>query len=188
MTASRLLEHTHQPAYRVVRRGWVDPLDGAYSQTRAGNRWNTAEFPALYCCCSERVARAVTLDVFRAAGIVLEDVQPAYQPQLVEVSWTGRVADVASAEGVGAAGLPPEYPAGVSKGLTRDLAIAWHGAGIEGVLCRSASLAGMGFSAWSGDHEPWAELVIFTQNCQRPPRLLKRRDDLEWFLRPWARI
>jgi RES domain-containing protein len=186
MTSPLLVEHTHQPVYRVVRRSWVDLLDASYSQSRRDNRWNTSEFPALYCCCSEWVARAVALDVFRLAGIVLEDLQPAYRPQLVEVSWTGRVADVASAGGVAAAGLPPDYPADVNKEHTRGFAVTCHQAGAEGIMCRSASLAKMGFSAWEGPHERWGELAIFTRNCKRPPRLARRREDLEWFLRPGA--
>ena len=187
MTASRLVEHTHRPNYRVVRRSWADPLDASYSQTRSGNRWNTAGFPALYCCCSPWVARAVALDVFRMAGVVLEDLQSAHRPQLVEISWAGRVVDVASAEGVAAAGFPPQYPGGVSKEQTRRFAATCHEAAAEGIVCRSASLARMGFSAWTGTHAPWGELAIFTQNCQRPPRLLRCREDVEWFLRPAVR-
>jgi RES domain-containing protein len=184
MTSPLLVEHTHQPVYRVVRRSWADPLDVSYSQSRRDNRWNTSEFPALYCCCSERVARAVALDVFRLAGIVLEDLQSAYQPQLVEVSWAGRVADAASAEGVKAAEFPPQYPEGVSKEQTRSFATACHEAGAEGIMCRSASLAKMGFWAWEGAHERWGEVAIFTRNCQRSPTLLRRREDPNWFLRP----
>ena len=184
MSSPLLVEHTHQPVYRVVRRIWVDPLDASHSQARADNRWNTAEFPALYCCCSEWVARAAALDVFRMAGVVLEDLQPGYQPQLIEVSWAGRVADVASAEGVAAAGFLPQYPEGVSKEQTRSYAAACHEAGAEGIVCRSASLAKMGFWAWEGSHERWGEVAIFTQNCQRPPALLNRREDLNWFWRP----
>jgi len=184
MTPFRLVQHSHQPICRVVRRVWRDPLDSSCSQTRSDNRWNTAEFPALYCCCCERVARAVTLDVLRLAGLVLDDLLSAYQPQLVEASWAGRVADVSSAEGVAAAGFPPGYPGGVSKERTRSFATACHEAGVEGIMCRSASLAKMGFSTWEGPHERWGEVAVFTQNCQRPPALLRRRGDLDWFWQP----
>ena len=175
------VEHAHWPVYRVVRRAWEDPLDASYSRSRPDNRWNTAEFPALYCCCHPRVARAVTLDVFRLAGVELADLQPAALPQLVEVSWNGRVVDVASAEGVIAAGFPSEYPKGVGKSQTRRYATEWYAKGAKGVVCRSASIARTGFSSWSGPHISWGELTIFVSNAKRRPRLLHRRRDLDWF-------
>ena len=51
--------HRHRPVYRVVRADWEDPLDASFSRRRPDRRWNTADFGALYCCCSEAVARAV---------------------------------------------------------------------------------------------------------------------------------
>jgi RES domain-containing protein len=188
MNAPLLVDHTHQPVCRVVRRSWIDPLDASYSRSRRDARWNTPEFPALYCCCSRWVARAVALDVFRLAGIVLEDLAPAYQPQLVEVLWSGRVADVASTEGVAAAGFSQEYPNGASTAQTQSSATTWHGAGVEGVVCRSASLARMGFSSWEGTHERWAEVAIFTANCKQAPALVARRKSLAWLQWPGPRV
>ena len=96
-----LFDHSHQPVYRVVRRSWRNPLDATFSQRpTADNRWNTNRFPALYCCCSVTVARAVALDVLRYAGIELTDLRPDVQPRLVEISWSGEVVDVATAAGV----------------------------------------------------------------------------------------
>jgi len=184
MITPRLVDHTHQPVYRVVRRGWKNPLDASNSQTRRDNRWNTPQFPALYCCCSEWVARAVTLDVFRLAGIVLEDLQSAYRPELVEVSWSGRVADVASADGIAAAGFSREYPTGANRAQTQSLAVACHEAGVEGIVCRSASLARMGFAAWEGTHERWGEVAIFRANSKQAPVLGARRKNLNWFQWP----
>ncbi|MBM3745871.1 MAG: RES domain-containing protein [Acidobacteria bacterium] len=188
MSQPLLIEHTHQPVYRVVRRSWADPLDTSHSQKRRENRWNMPEFRALYCCCSEWVARAVALDVFRLAGIVLEDLQPAYRPQLAEVSWTGQVADVASAEGVAAAGFSPEYPAGASTLQTQAFARTCHEGGVEGIVCRSASLARMGLWAWEGTHERWGEVAIFVANCEQAPALLARRRNLAWLQWPGPRI
>jgi hypothetical protein len=118
------------------------------------------------------------------AGVVLEDLKSEYLPQLVELSWAGRVADVASARGLAAAGLPPEYPERVGKEQTRSLATACHEAVAEGIMCRSASLARMGFSAWTGPHERWGEVAIFTGDSRRAPALVRRGEDLDWFLRP----
>lgn len=184
MSGYSLIEHSHQPMYGVVRTDWTDPLDVSYSQGRPDNRWNTAEFPALYCCCCERVARAVTLDVLRLAGVELDDLQVSYWPQLVEVLWSGRVVDAASAEGVAAAGLPASYPQGAGKDHTRRLGEQWHGAGAQGVVGRSASLARMGFAKWEGAHEHWSEVAIFTRNCDHLPALVRRREDLDWFWQP----
>jgi hypothetical protein len=177
----RRLYHDHEPVYRVVRRDWDDPLDASFSRRAADRRWNTAEFAALYCCCSEGVARAVTLDVFRYAGLVLDDLQPQQRPQLAEIGWSGPVVDVVSGPGVESAGFPPEYPGGVDKQTTREAAARWHDAGEEGVCGRSASLARLGVSDWSGDHRRFGELALFVANTVRPPRLVGRRNDLSWF-------
>ena len=62
MTAT--VVHNHVPIFRVVRRGWPDPADAKFSQlSRVDNRWNTPGFPALYCCCSETVARAIMREI-----------------------------------------------------------------------------------------------------------------------------
>jgi len=79
--SERRFEHDHTPVQRVVRRGWSDPLDASFSQRRPDRRWNTQDFPALYCCCSVRVARAVALDIFRVAGLELEDLHPPPSPR-----------------------------------------------------------------------------------------------------------
>ncbi|HZU27245.1 MAG TPA: RES family NAD+ phosphorylase, partial [Bryobacteraceae bacterium] len=137
--------HEHTPLYRVVRRQWSDPIDASYSQRdSADNRWNTPDFPALYCCCSETVARAVARDVFRLAAVDIDDLQDAFLPQLCEIIWRGEVVDVASAEGVLAAGLPSEYPIGSDKSETRSLAAVWHAGGFSGIVARSASLMRLG--------------------------------------------
>src|SRR5260370_10538878 len=110
MTPALLVAHTHVPLYRVVRRRWPDPLDASHSRGEtADSRWNTPEFAALYCCCSEIVARAVTRDLYRMAAIDAADLQDDMLPDLVELSWAGEVADMASAAGVATAGFPDQY-------------------------------------------------------------------------------
>lgn len=179
--APRLLDHRHEPVYRVVRSGWPDPIDASFSRRAPDRRWNDAAFPALYCCCSEAVARAVALDVLDYAGLRLEELQPAARPELAEIAWEGSVADAATPEGLAAAGLPPEYPRHVSRHETRRLAARWHGAdGVDGVVCRSASLARLGVERWAGGHEGWSELAIFADRAAHRPRLRRRRSDLDW--------
>jgi hypothetical protein len=182
----RTVSHRHRPVYRVVRAGWKDPLDASFSQRALDNRWNTPEFPALYCCCALAVARAVTRDILRYAGVEIEDLQPGFRPRLVEVEWSGEVVDVVSPEGIEAAGFPDSYPEGVSKRRTREAAAAWHGQAAEGVVCRSASLHRLGASDWSGGCSRIGELAVFVDNCRTPPREIRRRDDAGWLSpAPW---
>jgi RES domain-containing protein len=179
MTGPLLVAHGHL-VYRVIRQRWKDPLDASHSRGRTDNRWNTPAFQALYACCSERVARAVALDVFRLSGVELEDLNTDVRPALVEITWSGTLVDIASADGVIAAGFPPTYPAGVSVIETQQAATAWHTAGLEGVVCRSASLARFGFSDWKDPHPPWGEIAIFSQNAKQTPHRRRRRVDLDW--------
>lgn len=183
MTEPLTVVHDHEPIYRVVRAGWGDSLDASFSRRKLDKRWNPPDvFAALYTCCSEGVARGITLDLYRFAGIVLEDLQPTARPLLVEIGWTGEVVDVASPAGIAAAGFPPTYPLGVDQSLTQPVAAEWHAAGREGVGCRSASLARLGLITWDGPHTQWGELAIFVERTRRPPRLVRCRDDLDWFL------
>ncbi len=144
------------------------------------NRWNTHEFPALYCCCSIRVASEIVQDRFRRLAIMLEDLQDGQLPTLVEVDWSGMIVDCASPMGLVAAGLPA-YPDGVDKPECRTLAATWHAANLQGVLARSAAVWRNGIAlGWAGSHRQWSELAIFVRNARRSPRLVRRRRDLNW--------
>jgi len=176
-----LMDHDHVPLYRVVREDCADPLDCSSSRRRLNDsRWNTPEFSALYCCCSEWVARAVTLDRLRLAGVELSDLQPGVRPQLVEVEWKGRVVDATSPDGVAAAGFDRDYPDGTRKEQTRRVATEWHATGAEGVVCRSAALQRRGSSHWSGAHQRWSEVAIFPDKAAVAPRVVRRRGDAAW--------
>src|SRR5271163_163838 len=99
--------HDHIPIFRVIRRDWADPLDPTFSQrSHVNNRWNTARFPALYCCCSDAVARAIVRHIFRLTGVDIADLQEAVQPQLVEILWTGEPVDMITETAIVAAGFP----------------------------------------------------------------------------------
>jgi len=178
--SERRFNHDHVPVYRVVRAGWNDPLDATFSRRSGDRRWNTEDFPALYCCCDPGVARAVALDVFRMAGVELEDLQLDVQPQLTEIEWRGEVVDMVTEDGLQAAGFSLSYPEGSDREATRASAVAWHAAEAEGVCARSASLARRGFSAWSGDHRRYGELAIYVSNSTTEPVLRRRRRDLRW--------
>jgi RES domain-containing protein len=179
MTSVLVVNHDHTPVYRVIRKKWKEPLDVSYSQKAADNRWNTPEFPALYCSCSLQTARAVTRHLF-AVRAQTRELPRSLVPNLVEIAWAGKVVDVASAEGVLGAGFDSSYPKRSDKERTRQLATEWHSQGAQGVVCRSASLAQRRFSNWTGPHEQWSELAIFVGNCDDPPVVRKRRSDLDW--------
>jgi hypothetical protein len=166
---SRFIEHLHEPVYRVVRADRADPLEAGFT-----------EFPALYCCCSPGVARAVAIDILRLAGVELSDLARDARPELVEINWSGGVADMASAKGIDSAGFPAGFPEDASSGETRRAAAEWRAMGAEGVVARSASLARMGMREWAGGHQRWSELAIFADSCRRRPALDRRRGDLEW--------
>lgn len=179
MTAARLLDHRHQPIYRVVRAGFADPLDAAHAKTRGG-RWNPASiFPVLYTCCSVAVGRAVARERLDQAGVVLDDLRPEALPQLVELAWKGKVVDLTSAEGLAAVGLPEDYPRGFAHDRTQPLGKSWHDERRHGVACRSATLQRAGFAAWRGGHESFSELAIFVDHAQRP-KLLRRSSGPDW--------
>ncbi|HKH47795.1 MAG TPA: RES domain-containing protein [Thermoanaerobaculia bacterium] len=164
--------------YRVIRAGWRDPLDASFSRRATDNRWNTSNFAALYCCGSLFVARAVTRDILRLAGVDIEDLLPDWRPRLVEIGWHGDLVDVATPEGIAAAGYSPSYPADCSKEVTRRDAERWHRDGEEGVTCRSASLWRMGFVDWTGSWPRWSEITVFVESCRTRPSLLDLRADL----------
>lgn len=168
--------HGHIPIYRVGRADWTDPLDASWSLRQTLNRWNTQEFPTLYCCCSERVARAVVTDRLRRGGLVLEDLLPSARPVLFEIEWSGQVADMASREGIVANGFPEDYPEGVEIRRCQEAARRWHVEGLEGVVCRSASLWRLGFRRWQGDHRDWGEVAIFVEKSRERPRLIRKRE------------
>lgn len=88
--------------------------------------------------------------------------------------------DVATADGIAAAGFPQTYPIAVDKSDTRAKATVWHRSGHEGVVCRSNSVASTTGSTWEGSHEPWSELAIFTKNTRHAPALLRAHHELDW--------
>ncbi len=177
---ARLLRAWTGKLFRVVRRGWADPLNTSFSRGAGNHRWNDAGFEALYCCGSERVARAVTLDVLRFAGVVAADLREDYRPQLIEIRWAGSLIDLYSAPGLAAAGFPEQYPEGMSKEQTRLAASGWHAAGEQGICCRSASLSRMGQRQWPEPAASGCEVALWAANWKTPPKLIRRRRDEDW--------
>lgn len=175
-----LLRKWSTKLFRVVRQGWANPLDTSFSRRTPNRRWNDSAMEALYCCGSERVARAVAFDIFRLAGVVSADLQEEYRPQLVEIRWTGDLIDIYSAQGLAEAGFSGRYPQGISKDQTRAAAAVWHSGGSQGVLCRSASLARIGQTEWPEPAAERGEVALWPSNSAKKPRLIRRRRDDGW--------
>ena len=172
--------HDHVPIYRVARAEWNDPLDISFSGKQS-NRWNAPDsHHVLYTSCSVAVARAIVQDIFKLASLDLEDLSHGVRPTLAGIEWTGRPVDMASAAGLEACGFSTSYPDGVEHHQTQPFARAWFEQGVEGVLCRSASMFRVGHRDWMAPHEPWSELAIFVDNSAVQPVLRSRRYDLDW--------
>jgi RES domain-containing protein len=172
--------HDHR-LYRLVRARHADALDTSYSR-HSGGRWNPEDaFPVLYTACSIMVARGLARDLFASGLIEPEDLMPGEQPELVEIAWLGSVVDVASAAGVAAAGFAANYPHGVGHAVTQPKGLSWYDDGHEGAVCRSASLARLGFGDWSGRCTDFAETAIFADVCTVKPRQVQRRRFVDWY-------
>jgi len=176
------VNHDHGPVYRVVRQGHRNPLDTSFSQTSADNRWNTKAFPALYCCCGIRVARAIVRDLFRFASVETSELRAGWRPKLVAIDWSGDVVDAATAKGVAAARLPADYPLNADRARTRALAVRWRDAGAQGVVARSASLSKLGVRRFTGDHAQWSELAIFVDVARNAPAISPVQPKGNWLL------
>lgn len=158
------------PLLRVVRAA-ADPLEGRPGPH--GGRWSPRhEYPVLYTSADEFVSRAFVVELLRRSNLVIEDLADDVRPVIAKIAWSGEGVDVATSAGVAAAGLPATYPDGVDHSRTQPLAREWRQAGEQSVVCRSASLRRLGFSAWGGDHERWSEVAIFTDRAIVVPRLV----------------
>lgn len=130
---------------RVADRGWEDPLEGSYAQ-RSGGRWNPpGSFPVVYLCATAAVARANVLRLLAGQPYGPEDLDPENAPVLVGTTVReGRYADVVTAAGIRAAGLPATYPRDgrgrvIPPARCRPVGAGAEAAGLPGVACRSAA-------------------------------------------------
>lgn len=130
---------------RLADPAWADPLDPDFARA-TGGRWNPpGSYPTLYL--NEDVVTArINLQLFLAGKPYgPEDLAPARAPVLVgaRLPRDQVVADVHSAAGVAAAGLPAGYPTDAAGALVGHDVCQPVGArakadGLRGVRCRSA--------------------------------------------------
>jgi len=130
---------------RIANPAWADPLDPAFAAER-GQRWNPPHsFPTLYLN-EDMVTARLNLRVFVAGwGYEPEDLRDDTGPRLVSAHLprAQRVADVHTAAGVAAVGLPATYPLDrdrhlVGHDVCQMIGTQVHAQGLRGVRCRSA--------------------------------------------------
>lgn len=134
---------------RIIRPHYSDPFDPSYAQRRGG-RWNPPEsWPSLYLNEDLATVHAQVRHLFVGRGVEPDDLDDDAPIRLAAATLPGRqrVADVVSAAGVAAAGLPEQYPLDaqgrlVAHAVTHAVGTAAHAAGRRGVWCRSASGTG----------------------------------------------
>ncbi len=167
-----------QEWFRICDAGWVDPLDDTFSAERGG-RWNPpGSWRTLYLC-ADMVTARLNVDRFIAGWpYEPEDLDDSHGPHLAVAALPRDqvVADVHTAAGVSAAGLPPRYPldaAGevVSHAACQQVGVAAREAGLRGVHCRSART----------DHGAGRELAWFAATVRSRARLVRRLRFSEWF-------
>src|SRR5262250_734501 len=100
--------------FRVCKPDWLSCADTSYSKS-FGARWNPrGAFGALYLCATIEVAAANARTHHSGRAIGLFSLRPERRPRLQRFDVRkARYVDIATASGVAAAGLPPEYPYGV---------------------------------------------------------------------------
>ena len=164
--------------FRIAERAWEDPTDDTFAAVRGG-RWNPpASWRTLYLS-ADMVTARLNLDRFIARWpYEPEDLDDAAGPDLAVVALprSQGVADVHSAAGVLAAGLPRGYP------LERGGGLVPHGRcqvvggqaraeGLRGVHCRSAVTP----------HGEGRELAWFPATTRSRARLVARLRFTDWF-------
>lgn len=150
---------------RITRPHYADPFDPGFAE-RLGGRWNPpGSWPTLYLNEDLVTVHAQVRHLFAGRGVEPDDLDDDAPIRLAAATLPGRqrVADVVSADGVAAVGLPEEYPldaAGriVGHDVTQAIGVAAHSSGRRGVWCRSA--AGVGrelawFPAARSSARPW---------------------------------
>ncbi len=142
---------------RVAKPAWADPFDTTFSR-RAGGRWNPpGSFGALYL---NRDARTASANARRflaeQGGFSLWDLRPERRPVAVRCTVSPRLlVNAVTATGLGAIGLPAEYPWRVGWDRCQTVGAGLQKAGEKGIAARSAAeCAGPG--QWVGE-----EAVLF---------------------------
>jgi hypothetical protein len=139
---------------RLTRPDYSNPFEMSYAQ-RYGGRWNPPDsWPTLYLNENIKTVHAQVRHMFVGRGIDPDDLDDRAPIHLAAASLPRRqrAADVITDAGIASIGLPPSYPlddsgSPVPRAITQPIAVMVKGAGLRGVLCRSAAAIGREF-AW----------------------------------------
>lgn len=135
--------------FRITRPHYHDPFDTTFAQ-QTGGRWNPPDsWPTLYLNSSLATVHAQVRHMFTGRGVVVDDLDDDAPINLAaaRLPTRQRALDAVSADGIAAIALPAEYPldtagAPTTHDVTRPIGAAVHAAGLDGVLCRSATGVG----------------------------------------------
>lgn len=163
--------------YRVFKPGWHDPLDTSFSRKRGGRWTPPGEFGALYLNATIQVAAANARSQHAGRAIGLFDLRPEKRPGLLDVEVPRRrVADVVTAAGVAAAGLPKDCPVGVTYGQCWPVARSTYGDPTK------AGIASRSNAECTASHCAGEELAWFDRSV--PVEEIQRRDFAQWYPGP----
>ena len=132
---------------RVCRPEWDDPFDPEFARVRGGRWTPPGSWPTLYLSRDLSTARLQVARLLEGSPVGVDDLtDDAFELVAARLPRGQVAADVVTADGVAAAGLPDGYPvdadgARVGHRTCWPVAEAAHGAGLDGVECRSAASA-----------------------------------------------
>ena len=136
---------------RVCRPGWADPFDPEFARVRGGRWTPPGSWPTLYLSRDLDTARLQVARLLEGSPVDPDDLtEDAFELVAARLPRYQEAADIVTAGGVAAAGLPAAYPVDargdrVDHGTCWGVARAAHGVGLDGVECRSAaSVSGVG--------------------------------------------
>ncbi|MEX1164560.1 MAG: RES family NAD+ phosphorylase [Nitriliruptor sp.] len=163
---------------RIYDASWDDPLDPSFARL-LGGRWNPpGSWPTLYLDEDVVTARLNLTRFIADWPYEPEDLADDTGPHLAIATLprSQRVADLHSAKGVAAVGLPASYPLDrtgelVGPGVCQAIGEQVHTAGLRGVRCRSAQ-APLG----AGREVAW-----FPATSRSRAHLVTRRPFTDWF-------
>jgi len=133
---------------RVCRPTWADPFDPGFAASRGGRWTPPGSWPTLYLSRDLATARLQVARLLEGTGVTPDDLtDDAYELVATRLPRRQEAADVVTAEGIAAAGLPPTYPVDgsgvrVDRAVCRPVARTAFDGGLDGIECRSAASVG----------------------------------------------
>jgi hypothetical protein len=130
---------------RVCRPDWEDPFDPGFAALRDGRWTPPGSWPTLYLSRDLATARLQVARLLEGTSVAPDDLtDDAFELVATRLPRRQDAADVVTAEGIAAAGLPATYPVdGQGRRVThapcRSVAVEAHDGGLDGVECRSAA-------------------------------------------------